>query len=124
MLSPEEIAAWSLDEVREAVIEALPSGWSLSEKRESEGFHTVTLWSPGTPDPSPELIREGVDIRLLLLDSFGHLWLRGLPRLSHDSPWSRRARSDTPRYDHARVGGPSVQDPVDLDPSEIKKLLK
>lgn len=70
-----------------------------------------------------ELEREGADKRLVLLDVFGWLWLRDMPKPSTDSPWVRK-NNPTIATVTRRFQGSHLPDPEDLDPEEIAKVHK
>lgn len=128
MVNPEEVSAWSVEELEAEIINLLPQGWELRSQRESSGHWSVWIQRPSEAGgPVLELDREGADKRLTLLDVFGWLWMRNMPTPSTDSPWVRRNNpsvQSVTRTVHAAVKGSHIPDPEDLDPSQVALIHK
>jgi hypothetical protein len=123
MPAPEEISAWSLDEIRAEIRALLPAGWTATDAKNSGGYWIVTIESPGEYGSVLELVEANADERLALLNAFGWLWTKSLPKPGGDSPWQRRGEVTPPK--HAASGsGTSVPDPDDLDPKEIAQVYE
>jgi hypothetical protein len=109
-----EMTAWSADEIREAALEILPAGWHLMCGRD------VLFWAViQDTDGVYQWSCESPDERLLMLDVFGWLYLRG-HRRSEGGPWSSRRRDITRRV--MTASGGSFDDPPDLDPAELDAM--
>ncbi len=124
--APEEISAWSIEELEAEIDAALPSGWSLSFRESPDGYWEFVIQS--VTDESEPLIRlekENADRRLGLLDVYGWLWLEGSPKPPAGSPWAPRPELSIEIVTgHANIRGSKVPDPEDLDPAEIALIHK
>ncbi len=125
MVSPEEVAAWSLEELRAETLNILPSGWVLVPDHNPLGYWEIRLQSVDAEGKQVvELEVSNADQKLALLDVFGWLWFRSAPPPSVDSPWVRRHDPALPIARQAVIKGSHVADPEDLDPAEIALVHK
>jgi hypothetical protein len=115
MPSVDEMERWTADDARQEINKILPAGWSFEAHRDEEGwchasFHSADgpIWSESHPD-----------LKLLLLNAFGWLWLRG-QKPKHPA-WRIREGAKPARP--APQPHPAVADPPDLDPEEINSLV-
>lgn len=122
--APEEISAWSIEELEAEIHAALPQGWTLSSRHASDGYWEFAVKSvTEESEPLIRLERENADRRLGLLDVYGWLWLEGLPKPPAGSPWApRRELTVGIVTGHANVKGSSIPDPEDLDPAEVARV--
>jgi len=124
MVSPEEVAAWSIDELRAEILHLLPTNWQLGTDENRSGYWTLKIYSfDDDQNPVIELEKENADLRLALLDVFGWLWFKKMPQPSQDSPWVRK-NDPTVASVTRRAQRINVPDPEDLDPEEIARVHK
>lgn len=122
--APEEISAWSVEELEAEIQNALPKGWTLFSQL-TEGYWAFRLQSSGENEPEVHLEKENADRRLGLLDVYGWLWLETTPKPPAGSPWGpRRELTVGIVTGHANIKGSNVPDPEDLDPAEIARVHK
>lgn len=117
MPSYAEMTAWSLDEVRGQLREALPEGWKV-ERGDDAGHLWLRLLRPEGEGWAVEWDNYHFDERTLLLDAYCWLWLQTQPQPTRLSNWGRRQGELTSRGVTRRVLS-SLPDPEDLDPDEI-----
>lgn len=121
MLPLAEITAWSIDDIRAAIITSVPAGWRFLPEFVNGWFYAKFT------DASGNILWQDdeADERLLFLNAYGWLHLR------HHKPkhpvWKPRTgevnlRGDLSRRGH--VGSPAIQvpDPEDLDPEEVRAV--
>ena len=124
MPAPEEISAWSLEEIRVEIRALLPNGWSLVDD-EGEGYWLIRIDRPGEEAPVVEYEESNADERMALLNVFGWLWMRSLPKPDKMSPWNRRRELTREGVTTTvSLGGSQVPDPGDLDPIEIDSVYQ
>jgi hypothetical protein len=123
MRHPEEISAWSLEELEAEIAAALPHDWVHRSITHANGYWTARFGRPEDSGVSIELERQGPDKRLVLLDVYGELWLRTVPPAPEGSPWVRR-NEPAASLNLRPVRGSHVPDPEDLDPSEVERVHK
>lgn len=114
-----DIAAWSVDELRQQLQETLPKGWRIEQ-----GDHGGQLWLR-LLQPNGEAAWDNIhfDARTLLLDAYCWLGLREQPRPTPEtSVWGRRRRELTTRDVTRRAL--SIPDPEDLDPNEVRLVYE
>jgi hypothetical protein len=114
MHSLEEIAGWSLEEIRREILKLLPKDHRL-------------IFGPGTDEdtlsvhietPEGKLLwrREGFEERTLLLDAFGWLWTQKRPAPGLGTPWAQKR---FPKLQHVPFKTSGIPDPADVDPEEV-----
>jgi hypothetical protein len=115
----EEMSAWTLDELKVEIHQALPPGWSFNYgwNEDVDGWATIhdetgkTAWETA-----------GVwDETLLLFNAYGWLTTRNVE--PKNPVWARR-RGVVPKpvVGQYSLPGVSVPDPEDLDPAEIASV--
>lgn len=116
MLSLEDMAAWTLDEIRAHIRRFLPEGHTFH-------FGQDDGWKARLESPDGEILweRTGLDERVLLLDAFGWLWVRRQGAPSVDSPWGRRKGPEQKLVEQPPV---QIPDPEDLDPAEVMSVYE
>lgn len=123
MPSPEEMAAWTFDDVRLEIRNLLPDGWSLLELLHPDGYVVVRLNRIDDHLNSvTEFEVENADHRLALLDAYGRLWLKARAPVDA-SPWVRRRELSREAVTR-KVNFGSTSDPEDLDPQEIASVYR
>lgn len=124
--APEEISAWSIDELEAEIASTLPAGWKLFSQHTSEGYWELSVRSTNEDGQSVvHLERENADRRLGLLDVYGWIWLEKSPKPPAGSPWSpRQGLTIGIISGHANIRGSKIPDPEDLDPVEIALVHK
>ena len=115
MLTVEEITAWSVDELSTEIRVLLPPDIEFVLNFQ-EGYFVASLVNK--LDGTRIFEEAHPDQRLVLLNTFGHLWSR--PSVSTNTPWCRKG--EIPRKVVQTTC--SLPDPEDLDPSEIQSLYK
>jgi hypothetical protein len=118
MLTVEEITSWTVDQLLTELLGLLSpqevfderiveGGWTTASVTRVEGPTRTVLWSGTEPDR-----------RLLLLNAFGWVWLRG-QKTKHPvwKPRGPEGARPAPRPH------PAVPDPPDLDPEEVTRLV-
>jgi hypothetical protein len=113
-----EIASWTLEEIRIEILKILPAGWSFREGRE-ERWVQAAFFKTGSPETPPYWSDTHMDPRLLLLNAFGWLWVR-CQKPKHPV-WRPRS---APSRVVARPTIPQVPDPSDLDPQRIRQVYE
>jgi hypothetical protein len=119
MLDYDNLASWSVEELRQQLTQILPRGWTF-EQGNAEG----TLWIR-LLDPQGKVIWDTLhlDERTLLLDAYCWFGLRDQPRPTPEtSVWGRRRGELTQRGVTQQVL--SVPDPEDLDPKEVRLVYE
>jgi len=124
MPTPEEISAWSAEEIEAEIYRILPESRTLSIKQHTEGFCVVQVLAldPETLQPVPVCEESSADPRLALLNIYGTLYLRTLPKSAQDTHWARRQELRTAQV--PRKSTEPVPDPGDLDPVEVERLYQ
>lgn len=114
MFSLEEMASWTLEEVRHQIKELLPKGHKFGV-RQLEGDEG---WEAHYEDAEGNVLwrRSGLDERVLLLDAFGWLFVQQRSRPAPGSPWNKRPPVAQQPIEHRPV---EIPDPEDLDPAEV-----
>lgn len=107
------MTAWTVDDVVQAVRDALPEGWSYEVEPETASARILegsdVRWERADPD-----------LRLLSFHALGWLMVRG-----KDAPrnaWALRAGELTTSDVLRRAQ--EVSDPPDVDPEEIRKAYR
>lgn len=113
-----EVTAWSVEEVRSHLNEAIPEGWKFEQGANEEYLWARILREDGVV--VWDLIH--LDERTLLLGAYCWLSLRSEPKTRSNSIWSERRKELTRRGVTQRVV--SVPDPEDLDPEEIRSVYE
>ena len=122
MPTPEEVSAWSFDEILAEIQALLPEGSRVTPVSNPDGYWIVTV-ERDTPEGLEVDLRETrPDRRLAALDVFGQLWLRNAPQPSKDSPWVRR--NELRQAVVPKRTAPHVPDPEDLDPTEVDSVYQ
>lgn len=122
MPTPEEVSAWSFDEILAEIQVLLPAGSRVTSVSNPDGYWTV-LVEHETPDgPEVDLREVSPDRRLAALAIFGQLWFRNAPQPGKDSPWQRR--NELPRAAVPSKAHPRIPDPEDLDPVEVEMVYQ
>src|ERR1051325_7021780 len=89
--APEEISAWSIEEIEAEIQKGLPKGWSLLSHHAPDGYWEFEVQSlDDKSDPVVQVAKENADRSLGLLDVYGWLWLEALPKPPEGSPWAPR----------------------------------
>lgn len=111
----EEMAAWSLDEIRDHIQRLLPEGHTFVS------LASASTWLARIEDPDGTRLWEkmGLDQRILLLDAFGWLWLQGHASPEPGTPWARKLTLEPQPVAKRSSRDP---DPEDLDPEEVKAV--
>jgi hypothetical protein len=115
MPSVEEINSWSDGQIVAEIRKLLPPHWSFTERPGSrQEWPAATIASPDAT------VWEGTeaDRRILLLNAFGWIWLRG-QKTKHPI-WRVRGQEGARP---APRPPPSIPDPPDLDPEEINRMV-
>jgi len=129
MATVEQISLWSVDDALLNIKILLPEGWVINTAYDATSkLHSVEVLN--MEDPQSEFgysqwSGESFDLRVLLLDCYGWLVLRDAPNSS--SPMWSRARDPLPKVTKTvTLGGQGTDsdDPGDLDPEEIRRLLR
>jgi hypothetical protein len=121
MPSVENIEVWTIDETLGEIARLLPEGTVFVEAVK-EGWHTAFIQRKGDGTTPPEILWQdhGPDRRILLLNAFGWLWLRG-QKTKHPA-WKPRTGNDPVRRHPAHF--PNVPDPPDLDPEKLRAVYE
>jgi hypothetical protein len=123
--APEEISAWSIEELEAEIQKGLPEGWSFHSHPAPDGYWEYKIQSLGDLGPVIHMEKENADRRLGLLDVYGWLWLETLPKPPEGSPWAlRRDVTIGVVTGHANIRGSEIPDPEDLDPAEVALVHK
>lgn len=119
MPSLEEMTIWSTEDLNRQIQLSLPSGWTMRSASEG-GIYSATVL-----DQTGEAQWHGqrTDYRLLQLDVYGWLITRGAK--SQNPAWARRDNLTPKRVGRdIGLGGPSIPDPEDLDPEEVRAVYE
>lgn len=122
--TPEEISAWSAEEIRAEIQGLLPAGWKVASDQDNGGFWYICIERPGEEGSIAEIEEAHADERMALLNVFGRLWLKRLPAVGEESPWRRRQDLSRAGVTAAVSRGSSIPDPGDLDPNEIATVYE
>ena len=120
MPTHEEMATWSVEDVKDQISGLLPLAWTV-ENAEDDGFFICTI-KDGQGESKWR--RALYNLRLVLLDAYGWLYTRN--NVPSNPAWGRR-RELTPEQvlghaSHLRSApGP---DPEDLSPDEIRSVYE
>lgn len=116
--SVEEMTAWTAEEAAAAIGKLLPAGWTIGLNQDDQG------WFHGEIKDAEAAVQWSdwqADRRVLLLNGFGFLWLRG--QKTRHPAWRPRGMASArpnPADPMSRVS--SVPDPADLDPAEVQSV--
>lgn len=121
MPSIEQIATWTVEEILGEIQRLLPEGTAFVEAAK-EGWHVATVQQRGAENAEPQILwtDNGPDRRLVLLNAFGWLWLRG-QKPKHPA-W--KPRGTEPARRHPAGAFPTVPDPPDLDPENVRSVYE
>lgn len=122
MPSIEEIATWTIEEILGEIARLLPEGTVFVEAAK-EGWHVATVQQKGAENTESQVLwtDNGPDRRLVLLNAFGWLWLRG--QKTHHPAWKPRP-GGKPARPHPFGPSPQVPDPPDLDPKHVRSVYE
>jgi hypothetical protein len=121
MPSIEEISAWSVQDILSEIQRLLPEGFRFTEAAK-EGWCIASVQQTVAESPEAKVLwsDSGPDRRLLLLNAFGWIWLRG--QTPKHPAWRPRPGGQPVRRHPAPF--PKVPDPPDLDPAEIRSVYE
>jgi len=122
MPTPEEVSAWSFEEILAEIQVLLPPGSRVTSVSNPDGYWVVMVERDTPEGPEVDLREVNPDRRLAALDVFGQLWLRSAPQPSKDSPWVRRNELRQAAVPSRSI--PRVPDPEDLDPAEVNSVYQ
>lgn len=118
-----EAAFWDEDQLQQEIAGRLPVGWAL----DLHANDLVNRWEASILNGAGEVIWGGVAItsQLVLFEALGWIETRDIP-LSDSSPWvRRRGELNSQRvHEHVQSLFPHIEDPPDLDPSQVEELYK
>jgi hypothetical protein len=117
MPSVEEMAAWTLDEIKVHIQLILPKGHQFVFGRR-QAADSLAPWAARFEDSDGKGLWEqsGMDERVLLLDAFGWLWRQQQPAAAPGTPW---AQKEGLRQQHIVRRPSNDPEPEDLDPAEV-----
>ena len=120
MATPDELRRWTKEVIYAQIEQSLPEGWTFDLAASEHCFRARVKDSQGL------VIWENTsfDIRLLLLDTYGWLWLRD--KKPSSEVWTRRreVRPAEIPVGPVTLSGITLPDPEDLDPKEIAAVYK
>lgn len=110
----EEVASWTLDQIRAHIHGLLPNGWVFDLQP-----HTDHWRASYKSDAGLEVWTDKhVDQRIILLNAYGWLWQKRDPKKVHPAWRPQPTRRLIPvQHPAARV-----PDPEDLDPSQVQSV--
>ncbi len=121
MPTPEEVSAWSFEEILAETQALLPKG-SAAEVRHHSGGYWVAFVERSTPEGKVvDGEEENPDRRLAPLNLYGKVWLGSLPTPGGGSPWVRRRELNREAVTRMATG---IADPEDLDPAEVASVYQ
>ena len=110
----EEVASWTLDQIRAQIHQLLPKGWKFDLQQHTDHWRAfyrteadVEVWAD-----------RHYDQRIMLLNAWGWLWQQRDPKKVHPAWRPKPGRQLIP------VVHPASQapDPEDLDPREVASV--
>jgi hypothetical protein len=110
----EEVASWTLDQIRAHIHGLLPEGWKFDLQPHTDHW----LASYKTPANVEVWSGKHVDQRIILLTAYGWLWQKREPRKTHPAWIPQPTRLLIPVLHPAAT----VPDPEDLDPQAIQSV--
>src|SRR5271166_2871739 len=121
MPSLEEISTWTIQDIRTEIQKLVPEGHTFAESVK-DGWHFAVLQCTAPSSNLSEVLwsDQNPDRKLLLLNAFGWLWLRG-QKPKH--PAWKAHRGGQPARRHP-APFPKIADPPDLDPKEIRAVYE
>ena len=117
MATPEEVSAWSFEEILAEAQELLLDGSKVVYEQHPDGFWGVWVERTTADGVLINCRDTQADRRLAALNVFGQLWLKALPQPNEGSPWVRRKELSSKAIGSSVF--PRIADPEDLDPIEV-----
>jgi hypothetical protein len=116
MPTPEEVSAWSFEEILAETQALLPKGSAADVNHHPDGYWVAFVERTTPEGKVVDQEETHPDRRMAVLNLFGRIWLNGLPKPSGSSPWVRRRELNREAVTRKALG---IPDPEDLDPVEI-----
>jgi hypothetical protein len=116
MLTFEEIARWSNDDINARILAQVPPGWKFALETTPEGWRATYQNAQGDQVYS----EEHYALRILLAGAFIWLWQRLNPVRVHPSWRATPSRPLVPVRPYAR--SKPLADPADLDPARLRSV--